>query len=246
MRSAQAWFPPAVTAFALPTTPVRVTSTLPVAEGAPVSWLCPLAPKHLRVAEPVSSPQAWARPVATRPGANPPPSEGAIGVSCVAGGGGEVVTCPSPFSPQQRRSGGEPAMAQEKARPAATKEAGEAPETGRGRLLCVVEPSPSCPDPFAPQQASPPAPTAQVCRSPAASAEAPVTPVTGRGVLLCAVDPSPSCPDPFAPQQVSPPAPIAQVWPKGATGEPPAPPPAAMGGGPEGEAGVATPATPVT
>lgn len=85
-----------------------------------------------------------------------------------------------------------------------------------GRDSFDVPPFPSCHEPAAPQHQTPPAITAQVCRSPVATAlawPARLPSATGTGVVRCASVPSPSCPDSLLPQHEIEPAASAQLWP---------------------------------
>jgi len=80
------------------------------------------------------------------------------------------------------------------------------PATLTGTLLSVVDPLPSWPLSFEPQQYVPRAVTPQVWLAPALSATKPSPPATSVGLVRCVVVPSPSWPLLFEPQQYAAPA----------------------------------------
>src|SRR5690606_9430344 len=93
----------------------------------------------------------------------------------------------------------------------ATTSGGSATRTGTGES--AVDPLPSCPRSFAPQQYTWPllASTPHVNSPPASIDVKRNWPLTGRGTAEEAVSPDPSCPRPFAPQQYAPSGVCAQV-----------------------------------
>ena len=82
------------------------------------------------------------------------------------------------------------------------------PVTSIGEVLCVVVPSPSCPELLRPQHLTPPPDSrAQECEPPTAIAITPeVRPFTSTGVELFIVVPLPSLPFELLPQHFTPPS----------------------------------------